>query len=172
MDKITTARVARVRARVELIAKKKFGVKFFGTTKEDDIRLLRLAQWEEKYFVPLEWILQTLVPIWRAKFSRHGHRGLGVRIPTLVGNKSEEILTREILRTWPDGQHIAQWRAKTQELQWAAERQGIRTREDWEHPLKAARLYQQRMMREREKRKQFQRIACRRPYRGNPWRTT
>ena len=173
MTKSMTAKAGQVASRVERIVKRQHGVTWFKPTAEDRLRLLRLAQWEEKYKVPLEWILGLLIPIWREKFSKYRKtNGLGVTIPTLVGATSEAILVREIKKEWPDGQNIAQWRAKEQELQWAAYRAGIRNREDWEHPIQAARDYQQRMMREREKRKQFQRIACRRPYRDNPWSAT
>jgi hypothetical protein len=169
MDEKLRKRVRQVASRVEKIVKAQFGLSWWRLTAEDEIRCLRLVQWEEKYRVPLEGILNLLVPIWKKKFSRYGARGLGVKIPTLVGNKSEEILKAKVLEQWPDGQNIAQWKALEQEWQWLLYKGSTRTKEDWEHPLQAAQEYQKRMRRERERRKQFSRVACQRRYRGNPW---
>ena len=169
MDEKLERRVAAVAARVEILVKEEFGLRWWRLTPEDELRCLRLVQWEEKYRVPLRWIFRTIVPVWRARFAKFVQGGFGVKIPTLVGSKSEDILKGRLAELYPDGENIRQWQAREQQWQWDYYRQGIRTREDWEHPLRAARNYQQRMARERQARREFAQRAKRRPYRGNPW---
>lgn len=168
MDKIDR-RVRRIAGRVEEIVKEEFGVKYWQLKKEDEIRCLRLEQWEEKYKVSLEFILRTLVPIWKRKFARYSTGGFGVKIPTLVGQKSEDILKGKILELFPDGENVRQWKAVEQQKQWAQYREGVRQKENWELPMRAVQEYQHRMEREREARKEFEKKAWLRPYRGNPW---
>lgn len=169
MNKILEGRVRRVAMRVEDIVKREFGLRWWKLKPEDELRCLRLVQWEEKYKVSLDWIFRTLVPIWKKKFSQYSHGRFGVKLPTLVGAKSEEILIGKIRETWPDGENIRQWQCLEQQRQWSHHRAGIARKEDWNHPMQAALSYQQRMIREREKRKQFEKVARRRRYRGNPW---
>jgi len=169
MDGNFERRVASCRGRIEAIVKERFGLKWWKLKREDEIRCLRLEQWEEKYRVPLWWILQTLVPIWRRKFAKYSLGAFGVKIPTLVGAKSEEIIRSEIKTQFPDGENVRQWKAREQQKQWSRYREGVGLREDWSHPLTAAKEYQQRMLRERKARVKFERTARRRLYRGNPW---
>jgi hypothetical protein len=164
-------RVASVTGRIEEIVKEEFGVKFWRLKEEDEIRCLRLVQWEEKYHVSLRFILTTIVPIWKQKFARYSAGAFGVKIPTLVGQKSEEILKQKIAELSPNGEHIQVWRAREQQRQWSRYREGIRQKENWEDPGKAVTDYQHRMERERELRKEFEAKARLRPYRGNPWVT-
>ena len=169
MDRILERRVASSNARVEQIVKEQFGLKFWRLKEEDRLRILRLEQWEEKYKVPLWWILVTLVPIWKKKFARYSYGAFGVKIPTLVGAKSEAIIRARILEEFPNGENVRIWRAQEQQWQWASYRQGVGLKEDWTNPLRAARDYQQRMQRERQARDVFEKVARRRHYRNNPW---
>lgn len=169
MDKGLEKRVRRVAGRVEEIVKREFGLTWWRLTQEDEIRCLRLEQWEEKYKVGLTWILKTLVPIWKQKFARYSMGAFGVKIPTLVGQKSEEILKEKIKELYPDGENIRQWKATGQQQQWFQYRTGVRQTENWELPMHAIKEYQQRMERERQDRKEFERRARFRPYRNNPW---
>lgn len=169
MDKKFERRLAEVASRVELAVKEEFGLRWWRLTKEDEIRCLRLEQWEQKHCVSLRWILRTLVPLWKKKFARFAPGAFGVKIPTLVGSKSEDILKGKIAELYPDGENVRQWKSAQQQKQWSLYRQGIGRKENWEHPLRAAREYQQRMKRERLARMEFARRARLRPYRGNPW---
>lgn len=169
MDEVIEKRVRRMAGRVEVLVKQEFGLRWWKLKPEDEIRCLRLEQWEQKYRVSLKWIILTLVPIWKKKFARYASGAFGVKIATLVGDKSEEILRCKILELFPDGENIRQWKAGEQQRQWSRYREGIRQRENWEYPSQAVTDYQQRMMREREARKSFEKKAQRREYRNNPW---
>lgn len=169
IDEVIGKRVRRMAGRVEETVKREFGLKWWRLTQEDEIRCLRFEQWEEKYRVSLTWILKTLVPIWRQKFARYSMGAFGVKIPTLVGQKSEEILKEKIKQLYPDGENLRQWKATEQQRQWSQYRQGVRVTENWELPMHAIREYQQRMVRERRDRNEFEKQARLRPYRGNPW---
>lgn len=169
MDEGIEKKIRRMAGRVETIVKEEFGVKYWQLKPEDEIRCLRLEQWEEKYKVSLRFILRTLVPIWKQKFARYTKGAFGVKIPTLVGSKSEEILKGKILELYPDGENVRQWKAVEQQRQWAQYREGIKQVENWELPMKAVQDYQHRMERERELRKEFEKRARLRPYRNNPW---
>jgi hypothetical protein len=155
--------------RLEEIVREEFGVKYWKLREEDEIRCLRLEQWEDRYRVSLRFILTTIVPIWKQKFARYSAGAFGVKIPTLVGQKSEEILKQKIAELFPNGENIQQWKATAQQRQWTQYRDGIKQKENWENPRDAVREYQQRMIRERELRKEFEKKARLRPYRGNPW---
>jgi hypothetical protein len=169
MDNRLKQRVARMAGRLEVIVKKDFGVAYWKLKPEDELRCLRLEQWEEKYRVSLRFILRTIVPIWKQKFARYSGGRFGVKIPTLVGQKSEEILRQKVLELFPNGENIQQWKAQEQQRQWMKYREGIKTKENWEMPGQAVLEYQRRMEREREARKEFATKAHIRPYRGNPW---
>lgn len=169
MDDRLERRIRRIAGRVEELVKTEFGVKWWNLKKEDEVRCLRLAQWEETYRVSLEFILKTLVPVWKQKFARYSMGAFGVKIATLVGQKSEEILKGKIFELYPDGENIRQWKANEQQRQWNLYREGIKSRENWENPGQAAKEYQQRMIRERNARKVFESKAKKRPYRNNPW---
>lgn len=155
--------------RVEEVVKREFGVRFWNLKPEDEIRCLRLQQWEEKYRVPLDFILRTIVPVWKKKFARYSQGAFGVKIPTLVGKKSEEILKERLKELYPDGENHEQRRAQEQQRQWNYYREGIRVSEDWITPIRAAKRYQERMAKERLRRSGFEKQARKRPYRGNPW---
>lgn len=170
MNRDLEIRARQTAGRLERLVKKEFGVRWWQLSKEDELRCLRLVQWEEKYRVPLEAILKLLVPIWKKKFSRFGSRGLGVKIPTLVGAKSEAILKQTIAELYPDGENIRQWQAREQQRQWGIHQDGIRNKENWSISIAhAVRDYRRRLERERERRKDFEQRAQLRPYRGNPW---
>ncbi len=168
-SKALSKRISRLANRLEVIAKRDFQLNFWRLKDEDEIRALRLEQWEEKYMVPLDWILAQLVPIWKQKFSRYQSGGLGVKMATLVGAKSEEILKAKIAEEFPDGENIEQWKSKYQQQQWDLCLQDVKMKEDWTTPAKAVKEYQQRVQRLRRNREAFQRIAKRRRYRNNPW---
>ena len=155
--------------RLEVILRRDWKLQYFRPKEEDELRALRLRQLEELYKVPLEWILAQLLPIWRKKFSRYQSGGLGVSMATLVGDKSEEIIRQRLKEEYPEQENEALWRSQQQQSQWQLFRDGIKKRDNWEDPVVAVRDYTARMNRERAARAEFERMARRRPYRGNPW---
>ena len=159
----------RVNTRVELLVKNLFDLGFWNPTFEDRIRLLKLAQWEERYHVSLRFILQTLVPIWRKKYGQFQRGGIGVSISTLTGKVSEKILKEKIVESYPDSEHEQIWRADAQQRQLAMKRDGARRRETWQNIEKEIELYIKSMRKQRKELEVFVREQRKRPYRGNPW---
>src|SRR6266404_7346656 len=89
------------RCRQELTKIRKEEVRLFLTTN-DKYKLLILRSWEIKYQVPLSYILKTLVPFWEQFIFRRSRkmkqRGFNVKISTLTGKKSEQILIQMITK--------------------------------------------------------------------------
>lgn len=172
MDKrqrLLQSRALRVAGLLEKIGKRDFGLLWIKVKPEDEIRLLRLAGWEEKYKVTISWILHQLVPIWRRKYAGYQAAGLGVSVATLTGKKSEEILKKRITEEYPSGENVAIWKAKEQDRQWANLWDEPVGKMDWTKPEETLDKYHRRMAKEREGRKAYARIAQRRKYRNNPW---
>lgn len=170
-ERVILRKCMGITARVEDSAKREFGVQWFRPKLEDQLRLLTLEHWEEKYRVKLEWMLQQLIPYWRERYTKFRKgTGLGVSIATLTGRKSEERLRQRILETWPEGEQIESWRQRERERQVAAVLDHGNGREDWEDLKASLQKYQRRMASAREERRRLARELSRRNYRNNPWR--
>jgi hypothetical protein len=153
---------------MESLVKKEYGLKWWKPRLEDTYRLVRLLQWEEKYMVPVSWILGWLVPIWKQKYSKYQKSGIGVTIPTLVGTKSEEILVQCIKKDFPDDLHIVRWKAAEKTRQYQTTREE-RRKITWEEPTQAIRQYRKSVQVERNQFRKFSRLMKRRRFRTNPW---
>jgi hypothetical protein len=170
-ERILVRRGMGIGLKVEGILKRKYGVKWFKLKPEDELRLLRLVQWQEKYRVSLDWILAQLLPIWRSKYSKYKTtKGLGVSVATLVGMKSELMLQEAILKDFPEGENIARWLTREQQRQWFQFTDRMARSEDWENPRRMLKVYRRRMEAERSERREFALEQQRRNYRNNPWR--
>lgn len=169
-ERVLVRRVMKVEAEVQEILKRVFQVKWFKPKQEDALRLLVLAQWQEKYRVSIEWILRHLVPIWRASFTKYEQSGgIGVSISTLTGKKSEAILQERLKKEFPNQENIAGWKSQEQSRQWAKVWDHRVIKEDWTNPSKTVREYQKKMTVERRYLRKFQHEQQKRKYRGNPW---
>jgi hypothetical protein len=163
-------RMMALTQRVERAVKSQFDVKWWKPSKEDELRLLRLEQWEQKYKVSMEWMLGVLVPVWLNKFGKFKKgQSLGVSISTLVGQASERILRIELDKLYPEREHIQIWRAREQQRQWLQVEEDLWGREDWTVPKEMVRRYRRKMGRARERLRRFSQ-SQKRPYRGNPWK--
>lgn len=67
-------------------------------------RLLRLRQWSVKYCVPFDEVVTVLVEFW-SKYRPGWNNGktAGLRVSLLCGRVSEDVLSKEIARRYPDG---------------------------------------------------------------------
>lgn len=173
-------RPARVRRRVNEITERRWGKSLFRTRTEDQIRLLKLIVWQERYKVSMEYILSILVPVFldRLPARYRQKKSLGVRISTLTGRAAERILKDAIKRQYRSEENIGQWafdrKEEILEARW----------EDGEHvlphppsilayasPAKYMAAYRKRI-RQREEwltHQDAQQINRRRKYRMNPW---
>jgi hypothetical protein len=146
----------------------------------DQLRLLTLRAWEMKYKVSLKFILSTLLPFWQSFLknkTKKISRGLGVRISTLTGKKSEQILRDAISRTYPDNENVLVWMAERREeiIQCELERMhtGIRIKSllKFSSPQKYFRHYQNRIQEEALLREQIEDRMKKFNYRDNPFRS-
>ena len=81
----------------------------------DCYRLLTLCVWEDRYKVDLDFILDLLLPIYQKKFKQQNKAyGLGTRVATLVGRKSEQILQEAIAEQYSEYENIRVWKHKRQ----------------------------------------------------------
>lgn len=152
------------------------GRELYFVSKLDGYRLLILATWAEKYKVSIDYILRLLVPIWAKKFQRHKNssRGLGARVATVVGQKSEQILIAQTAKDFPAGENVDDWRWQRRKELLGLDQRGFSrpiTIISSEHLRDSVLSYRQRI----ERRSTMLDKAVsnskrrRRVYRGNPW---
>jgi hypothetical protein len=110
LDKLSKEYVFKLEEVLSSIRKVK--VKLWLVQK-DKYRLLTLRAWETKYKIDLKTILQILLPFWEAFVQRRSRKmkkaGLNVRVSTLVGKKSEQILKDQINKLYPSSEHKTLW---------------------------------------------------------------
>jgi hypothetical protein len=82
-------------------------------TDKDKESLLILKTWEDKYKVSLRFILLILLPFWESFVQRRSRKmkraGLNVRVSTLTGKKSEQILVENINKLYPNEENKQIW---------------------------------------------------------------
>lgn len=168
---------------VSKILMEEFKRKIFNMKKEDQYRLLVLDVWKERYRVSIRFILKRLVPYYQSRINKWQKRryadGLGIRVATLVGVHSEQILKETVEKEFPEAENFNEWRWK-QRLAILQQREqvnddGIAIREktvhDFSKPERYMKYYQRKT---RQKRAEFEKALNndenkKRPYRGNPW---
>lgn len=157
-----------VASRMESFVKTNLKLRWWKLKLEDEYRLIRLLQWEEKYQVSMEWMLHLLLPIWKKMYGRYQRNGIGVTIATLTGKKSEEIVVQHIQEEFPDRENREQWKARQQTKQFESTKD-IPLRKLPEGMDEFLQGYLARMARQRVERSQFARKMRRRNWRMNPW---
>lgn len=144
----------------------------------DRVRLLRLKLWSLRYHLPVEEILDILLPILRAQVAKPKKRiMLGIRVPALVGDGALEILKREIDKRYPGHEHLALWRdaERQKQLRRECREEGVPTVEKAllmeEYPTLRAYCdaYRAKIGRVRREEEVNQSRRSRRNYRWNPW---
>lgn len=159
--------------------------------RNDRYRLLTLKMWSERYRVPVKYILETLMA-WTETFARKHFRrtrteGFGVKVSTLCGKKSEQILETQIAKDFPNGEHklafiqveqtrILEWEVRRLEKLEQQESDGIQVNGhakksllDYEQPRVFVRHYKKRIQREGQQRAEIVKEMMKRNYRGNPF---
>lgn len=104
----------KIRRRVASILQERYQRRLFRMKPQDELRLLVLQQWETKYQVELDYILECLLPYWHSKLGRQirSKNGLGVRVTSLVGKVSEKILKEQIAKDFPNDENREEWKWK------------------------------------------------------------
>ena len=181
--------VRRNRLRVERILLEELGRKIWFLNQLDEMRLMTLAVWEEKYQVDMGYILQVLVGFYADRFKRGKKAqkqkyGFGTRLSTLTGKNAEVILQERIAKDYPDQEHIDLARYEKRKALIDDRRQARARAEgddeleprkkllgDFQSPAKYVRYYRRRVTEaRRELEREMQRKENRQwPWRGNPW---
>lgn len=108
----------RITGLVSQIASEEFQKRIYRISDMDGMRLLRLKLWSRRYKVSIRFILQVLIPFWTRQFNKAGRfrsSSLGVRIITLTGRKSEEVLKEAIATAYPARENELEWRWEERE---------------------------------------------------------
>lgn len=155
------------------------GRKMYGLSLTDKYRLLKFRNWMERYKISLEFILDTLLPYYQRRFKTENHKkGLGVKVTTLTGKKSEQIISDKVFEQFPNGENISLARHdRITEI--IARRTGeddefspkIKTLLDFKSPEAYTRYYDKKTRRQSsEYLKETDRKENKlRRYRGSPW---
>lgn len=159
--------------------------KFFKLPQNEMYRLLRLRVWMERYQVDLPYILGKLLPFWQSWIPKRSRRpntgqGLGVRISTLTGKKSEQMLQDFIKMDFPSEQNKLLQRSHRQETILNRElnqsEDGIKVASDssknlfdFPNPKGYLQYYRRHLRRQRDRRDEIIQEFKKRPYRGNPF---
>lgn len=104
----------QIRYEVDSIIRKEFGTQLFQLTPDNAMRLLKLRVWSVRYKVSVRYILLRLVPYYK-KFAqnfrrRYNEKGLGITIAVLTGRSAEQKLREFILKDFPDGENLVDWK--------------------------------------------------------------
>jgi hypothetical protein len=103
-------RIFRLRVIINEVLKEDFNRRLYNLKHDDELRLLTLYTWRDRYRVSIRWMLKFLIKIWSKQFSRFKVKSsLGCRVATLVGRKSEEIIRERIFREFPNGENKSTW---------------------------------------------------------------
>src|SRR3990167_4157107 len=91
---------------------KEYGVgRFWRVSKDDCIRLLNWRSWALRYSVGLDWIVRKIMQYY-AKVRRPG-QGLGLSIPTITGDKTQQMIEEQVEREF-DGAQVEMLRVQLQ----------------------------------------------------------
>lgn len=153
--------------------------------ENEQYRLLKLRVWTEIYSVDLKYILERLLPFWqqfvRKRTKRIRSEGLGVRVGTLTGKKSAEMLRNFIIEDFPAGQNEILRRAHLQEkiisrILDSRSKNEIKTTADvargvldFPDPKGYLQYYNRRIRKLNEAREDIIEEMIKRPFRGNPF---
>ncbi len=155
----------------------------YGLSINESRRLLKLKVWSERYSVSLDYILGRMLPFWESfiqrKTRRAKSRGLGVRIATLTGKKSEQMLQLFIQQDFPAETHILLARQNKQQAilsRMDKPEDGIPTSSDFSktmfdfpYPGSYLQYYRRRMKKQAKRIERITQEFQKYPYRGNPF---
>jgi hypothetical protein len=104
------------------VLKKETGREYLKAPKIDEqYRLLTFRYWISKHKVSLEFIVQHVVKYWIKKYERPRKSrikiGVGVRLATLTGMVSEQILLKNINAEFPNEENVLDWRQQQRNKQ-------------------------------------------------------
>lgn len=137
---------------------------FVNFNRTDQMRLLNLFTWSERFHIPTREVLMFLLSMWKGKFGRN-QRGLGVRLSTLLGPASYAALKGWVAQRYPNGENVTTWKAEAR-LRITATFTGERADEDVSQYVEA---YQATIQRTRNSAVRVSKKLQRRNFRDNPF---
>lgn len=134
---------------------------YMNPGRRDQLKLLNLLTWAERYSLSLEEILRVLLKVWRGKFS---NRGLGVSISTLTGVRSKQIILDYSARMYPGKENVAKRKADMQSSFLSQD-----TVMEYDDPVQFVNEYRARINRLKKADEVIARKFQRRRWRTSPW---
>lgn len=103
-------RIFHLRIIINEVLQEDFNRRLYNLKHDDELRLLTLYTWRDRYKVSIKWMLKFLIKIWSKQFSRFRIKSaLGCRVATLVGKKSEEIIREKLWKEFPNNENKSNW---------------------------------------------------------------
>lgn len=171
------SQVLRLVAGVKKIAEEDFGRKIWLFQRQDQLRLLTLLVWQTRYKVSVRYILKAVLPFWHSVLRKRSRKrdknnGLGCKIVQLVSRRSEDVLVEQILRDYPAGENVLDWRMQKRATEVLPAREGrpttlLRSEEVEQFTATYARTIGRRQR--RMTKAQANSARRNRRYRDNPW---
>lgn len=145
------------------------GVRRFSD--EDILKLMTLEMWSVRYEVDLKFVVEQLLAYWRGRYKLKAFHtsGMGTKVPSFVGQHSEQILRERILRQYPDGENILAQRNTARLRLIALASDGVEAKKSYADPAEFVSRYRAAMMRAQKFEGRMSEHMKRRKYRGNPW---
>ena len=152
----------------------------WNITLQDQLRLVKLKVWSERYSLPVTYILLKLLEYHWSRLPKpqrdkaKASKGLGIRIATLIGSVSERHLKDCIFQDFPDGDHLVVFKE--------AERDRIVDLLEEELPSRPKGVlwhktisnfiesYTRNLQSTQKTDSSYAKKLSKIPYRGNPWR--
>ena len=139
--------------------------------RQDQLRLLNLKFWTSEYKVSLRYILSVLLPYWEN--AKHIQRkkpiyGLGIRVATLIGARSRQVLEEQMQKDYPGGENEFEFRSELESR--VALAPEVLADYRITDPRKLMVAYRARIRRARQAVDEFAKQMARRSWRGNPYR--
>lgn len=155
-------------AKFEQAVRQVCGYRISGSfSRRDQMRIMNLLVWSERYCIPLPQLLEFLVSKWAGRFaSKKSGKRLGVRPATLAGEKSKQYLLEMLQRKYPEGEQVISYKAQ-QRLRAALMNESEEPVSD--DPRRFVSDYQAQLKQIRENATAASKRFSRRRYRGNPY---
>jgi hypothetical protein len=170
-----------VQTEIDEILRRSLGKRLFTVKRDDQLRLIKLKMWSTRHSVPLEYIIEKLVPHFEKLAQRNyvkkyagASKGLGVPISVLTGPAAEEKLIEFIAKEFTEDEHIHATReaAKAECL----DKLGLSENTGRVRPVlnfpsvdEYMKSYTSGIERKRRSGARIERKLAKQPYRGNPW---
>ena len=167
---------------VDNILRTKFNKQLFYPKQEDQLRLLRLRLWSERYCVSIEYLLDKLIPHFEKIAMRHRgkafkSKGIGTTISVLTGPAAEEFIIQQVGKDFPNNENksAAKQEARDRILLEMRKAEGIdigkpKSILQFKTVTAYNRYYRTRITAQQKLDSKIEKLLMSQPWRGNPFR--